>query len=61
MTPHLHLLNILATRPSHPQSARDEAYLAAAADLEELERRLKALENRGRRATPDLAFALGLR
>lgn len=61
MNPYIDFLNVLAMRASPLQSARDEAYLAAADDLEELERRLKALEDRGRRTTPDLAFALGLR
>jgi len=39
----------------------DETYLAAAADTADFERRLQALERRGRRVTPDLTYSLGLR
>jgi Protein of unknown function (DUF3563) len=46
---------------STPQRTRDDAYLAAAVDPADFERRLQALEQRGRRATPALTYSLGLR
>jgi Protein of unknown function (DUF3563) len=54
------LINALFPR-STPQRFRDDAYLAAAVDSADFERRLQALEQRGRRATPDLTYSLGLR
>ena len=54
------LINALFPR-STPQRILDDAYLAAAADGADFERRLNALEQRGRRTTPDLTYSLGLR
>ena len=54
------LINALFPR-STPQRTLAETYLAAAADTADFERRLQALERRGRRVTPDLTYSLGLR
>jgi hypothetical protein len=53
----LHLLQSLL--PSiESQHERDEAYLAASVDLYDLERRMRSLEDRGRR--DDSAIVAGL-
>ncbi len=44
-----------------PQQARDQAYLAQAVDIYDLERRMREIEHRGRSAANDLTFSLGLR
>lgn len=44
-----------------PQQARDQAYLAQSVDIYDLERRMREIEHRGRSATNDLTFSLGLR
>jgi hypothetical protein len=54
------LINALFPR-STPQRILDETYLAAATDTADFERRMQALDQRGRRATPDLTYSLGLR
>jgi Protein of unknown function (DUF3563) len=41
------------------QRERDEAYLAEAMDIDDLERRLREIDARGRH-TSDVAFGLGL-
>ena len=41
------------------QRERDDAYLAEAMDIDDLERRLRELDARGRH-TGDVAFGLGL-
>jgi hypothetical protein len=43
------------------QRANDEAYLAASVDIYDLERRMHEIDERGRNASPDLTFSLGLR
>lgn len=40
------------------QRERDEAYLAAATDLNDLERRMRAIDQRGRRGLPAIAVGL---
>ena len=40
------------------QRERDEAYLAAATDLNDLERRMRAIDQRGRRGLPAVAVGL---
>lgn len=53
---------IKALTPSiHAHRDRDEAYLAEAADLSDLELRMRAIDQRGREAAPDLVFCVGLR
>jgi hypothetical protein len=42
------------------QRERDEAYLAEALDIYDLERRLREIDARGRHATSDVAFGFGL-
>jgi hypothetical protein len=44
-----------------PPSARDEAYLAEAVDIYDLERRMEEIDRRSRSAQPALTFAQGLR
>ena len=58
-----HLLSILrSVLPTiESQAERDEAYLAAAVDLRDLERRMREIDQRGRTAANDLTFSLGLR
>ena len=47
--------------PSIPsQRERDEAYLAEALDIADLERRIRELETRSHHATSDVPFGLGL-
>lgn len=57
------LLNLLSTLlPRLPsQSERDEAYFAESVDIHDLERRMREVDARGRRAGADLSFNLGLR
>ena len=43
------------------QDARNEAYLAESVDIYDLERRMREIDQRGRDASPDLTFSLGLR
>ena len=53
---------IKALLPSLPsQHKRDEAYLAGAADICDLERRMREIDTRGRLAAGDIALAVGLR
>jgi hypothetical protein len=40
------------------QRERDEAYLADATDLNDLERRMRAIDQRGRRGLPAVAVGL---
>jgi hypothetical protein len=40
------------------QRERDEAYLAAATDLNDLERRMRAIDQRGRRGLPGVSVGL---
>ena len=49
-----HLLSLLrSVLPSiESQAERDEAYLAAAVDLRDLERRMREIDGRGREASP---------
>lgn len=42
------------------QRERDETYLAEALDIYDLERRMRQLEARGRHASSDVPFGLGL-
>jgi hypothetical protein len=42
------------------QRERDEAYLAEAQNLADLERRIRDIEARGRHAISDVPFGLGL-
>ena len=42
------------------QRERDESYLAEALDVADLEQRMRDLEARGRHATSDVPFGLGL-
>jgi hypothetical protein len=59
MSNFLRLLKALV--PSMPsQRERDEAYLAEALDIYDLERRLREIDARGRHATSDVAFGFGL-
>ena len=44
-----------------PQHLRDEAYLAESVDIYDLERRMREIDQRGRNASQDLIFSLGLR
>ena len=53
----LNLIKSLAFGPS-PQAACDEAYLAEASDIYDLERRMRSLDQRGR--DPRTLLALGL-
>lgn len=47
--------------PSIPtERDRDEAYLAEAQNIADLERRIREVEARGRRVSSDVAFSLGL-
>jgi len=43
------------------QQARDEAYLAQAVDIYDLERRMREIDHRGRDSSHDRGFSLGLR
>jgi hypothetical protein len=43
------------------QHERDEAYLAEAVDIYDLERRMREIDARGRHATSGVTFGLGLR
>jgi len=38
----------------------DEAYLAAAVDIQDLERRMRAIDSRGRQVPTDVALGVGL-
>ena len=55
-----HLLSILTSvLPSaESPSARDEAYIAAAADLHDVERRVREIDARGRENWSPIAFGL---
>ena len=44
-----------------PRHVRDEAYLAQAVDLHDLERRMRELDDRARGISQDLVYSLGLR
>lgn len=44
-----------------PQRVLDEAYLASSVDIHDLERRMRALEQRGGNATQGLTLLLGAR
>ncbi len=46
---------------AEPLPQPDEAYLADAVDLYDLERRMREIDLRSRDRSPDLVFALGLR
>ena len=46
---------------AEPQLARNEAYLAQAVDIHDLERRMREIDQRERHAANDLTFSLGLR
>ena len=58
----LNFLKLLkALIPSLPtQRERDEAYLAEALDVYDLERRMREIDARGRHATSEVALGLGL-
>ena len=59
MSNFLRLLKALV--PSMPtQRERDEAYLAEALDIYDLERRMREIDARGRHPTSDVALGLGL-
>jgi hypothetical protein len=49
---------LMSLTPS--QRERDESYLAEALDVADLERRIREIEARGRHATSDVPFVLGL-
>jgi hypothetical protein len=58
-----HLLSILrSVLPSiESQADRDEAYLAAAVDLRDLERRMREIDDRGRTDVSPIASGLYVR
>lgn len=58
-----HLLNILSSLlPAiESQRDRDEAYLGGAVDLHDLERRLREIDERGRRTRSPIEFGLYVR
>ena len=58
-----HLLSILrSVLPTiESQAERDEAYLAAAVDLRDLERRMREIDGRGRLAASPIASGLYVR
>lgn len=43
---------------AEPQHDRDEAYLADAVDIYDLERRMRAIDNRARNANAGITFGL---
>ena len=43
---------------TEPQHDRDEAYLADAVDIYDLERRMRAIDDRGRNPSAGIAFGL---
>jgi len=53
-------LNALLAAKNVPHD-RDKAYLAEAADIYDLERRMREIDVRDRNASPELASSLGLR
>jgi hypothetical protein len=58
-----HLLSLLrSVLPSiESQAERDEAYLAAAVDLRDLERRMREIDGRGRHEASPIASGLYVR
>lgn len=52
------LKGLVPFMPSQRES--DETYLAEALDIADLERRIREIEARGRHATSDVPFGLGL-
>ena len=58
-----HLLSLLrSVLPSiESQAERDEAYLAAAVDLHDLERRMREVDGRGRHGASPIASGLYVR
>ena len=53
------LKTLVPTMPS--QRERDESYLAEAQNLADLEQRIREIEAKGRHASSDMPFGLGLR
>jgi Protein of unknown function (DUF3563) len=60
MSDFLKLIKALIPSTQSPHE-RDEAYLAEAVDIYDLERRMREIDARGRHATGDVTFGLGLR
>jgi hypothetical protein len=56
----LKLIKNLLPRTESPYR-RDEAYLAQAVDIYDLERRMREIDERGRGLWPNLPFMVGLR